>query len=170
MISDTYKQLNADLHASKPSYGVSGKAYAGEVRTLAREYGCKTILDFGCGKATLSKALKWSFLTVHNYDPAIPEYAELPPQCDLVVCTDVLEHVEPEYLSTVLYNLMTVTNKVAFFAIATRPAKKTLADGRNAHLIQQTAEWWMTQLKQYFNIVRFWGDKGELYAVLRKEP
>ena len=33
-------------------------------------------------------------------------------------------------------------DKFAFFAISTRPAKKTLPDGRNAHLTVQSPDWW----------------------------
>jgi hypothetical protein len=32
------------------------------------------------------------------------------------------------------------------------PAKKTLPDGRNAHLILQTPDWWRDKLSSYFVI------------------
>ena len=32
--------------------------------------------------------------------------------------------------------------KFVFFAISTRAAKKTLPDGRNAHLTVQSPDWW----------------------------
>jgi 2-polyprenyl-3-methyl-5-hydroxy-6-metoxy-1,4-benzoquinol methylase len=63
---------------------------------------------------------------------------------DIVACTDVLEHIEPDCLDDVLKDIRRCTKKVAFLLIATRPAIKVLADGRNAHLIQQPYTWWRT--------------------------
>ena len=48
---------------------------------------------------------------------------------------ELMEHIEPECLEEVLDNLQWLSLKAVFLVIATRPAKKMLADGRNAHLI-----------------------------------
>jgi hypothetical protein len=78
--------------------------------------------------------------------PPFHRVAALPGFADLVVCTDVLEHVEPELLDTVLRHLRSLARKAVFVVIATRPSNKTLSDGRNAHLIVETAEWWIAHL------------------------
>ncbi len=169
MISEQYRKLNEELHQSKLSYGVGGHHHADKVKEISKKYGCKTILDYGCGKATLSKALRWSRLDVENYDPAIPEYMEEPDPSDMIVCTDVLEHIEPECLDEVLYHLYSLAKKVIYVSIATRLSKKTLSDGRNAHLITWNADQWLFALHKYFKIVQFWGDEDELYAILTKK-
>lgn len=133
------------LHLKKPTYGASGHGWAEYIKTL----GYTDILDFGCGKGTLGKALGFP---IKEYDPAIPGKNTAPEPADLVVCTDVLEHVEPEYLENLLSALHYVTKKKAFFVIATRPANKTLKDGRNAHLIVEPAAWWKRRIGRYFKI------------------
>jgi hypothetical protein len=70
----------------------------------------------------------------------------------LVVCVDVLEHIEPEKLIYVLDDLKRCTKKLAFFVIDTVPAIKTLADGRNTHLIQEGMGWWEDKLKSFFEV------------------
>jgi hypothetical protein len=64
----------------------------------------------------------------------------------MVVCTDVLEHIEPEHLDAVLRHVCSLAKKAVFLQIATRPAKKCLPDGRNAHLTVQSAEWWLAKI------------------------
>jgi hypothetical protein len=54
-----------------------------------------------------------------------------------------------------LADLQRVTRKKALLVIATRPAGKTLADGRNAHLIVESAEWWLAKLWPRFFIHQF---------------
>jgi 2-polyprenyl-3-methyl-5-hydroxy-6-metoxy-1,4-benzoquinol methylase len=64
-----------------------------------------------------------------------------------VVCTDVLEHVETvEILGTVLTHLRQLARKAVLLVVATRPSNKTLADGRNAHLLQHEEAWWRAQV------------------------
>ena len=167
LITQEYKKQNEELHQVRKSYGANGHQNKSLVTRLVREYDCKDILDYGCGKADLDRSLnKWfKFYKVTNYDPAIPEYADLPPLSDLVVCTDVLEHIEPECLHDVLDHLKEVAKKIILISIATHPAKKNLPDGRNAHLIQEKIEWWMPKLRERFHVTKFWGNKDEFYAI-----
>lgn len=161
LISESYKIQNTRLHQERDSYGAGGAENADRVREIVKKYNIKNILDYGCGKADLSQVIP----NVTNYDPAIKEYGNEPGPADLVICTDVLEHIEPEYLDNVLDHLCTLTKKMIFISVATRPAKKILTDGRNAHLIQEQIEWWMPKLRKRFKIVSFWGDEGEFYAI-----
>lgn len=96
----------------------------------------------------------------------IPELSERPTQHDLVVCSDVLEHIEPECVVSVLLDLQSLTKKVLFIDVATRPAKKILPDGRNAHLIQLLGGWWLTELIHFFEPVFFQTYEGGFVAVL----
>jgi hypothetical protein len=118
--------------------------------------GVRSISDYGAGKQNLKKALhnlgKTNF-EYFPYDPAFPEYGE-PRKADLVCCIDVLEHIEPDYLQNVLRDLRAITTRLGLFSVATGPAQKVLADGRNAHLIQKPTSWWLPQLCEYFEIIR----------------
>ena len=93
LITDAYREQNRALHASNEHYGTSGKAWAPEVRVLA-DWGRKAILDFGCGKATLARRLGPAY-RVTSYDPCIEGLDATPEPHPVVVCGDVLEHVEP---------------------------------------------------------------------------
>lgn len=150
LITDQYRELNAQLHDTNPHYGVSSTKWAPVVAGLAENFGTHDILDYGCGKGLLKSTLGWA---IREYDPAIPGKDAPPEPADMVVCTDVLEHIEPECLEHVLNDLQRLTRKVAFLNIATRPAKKILADGRNAHLIQQPLPFWLPLLWQRFTLL-----------------
>lgn len=64
----------------------------------------------------------------------------------------MLEHVEPDCLSDVLSHIQELGFGGAFFIIDTVPAQKTLADGRNAHLIVEDLAWWEKTLSAYFDV------------------
>ena len=141
--SPAYKALQEQFHLERGDYGISGHKYADQILQLAKSMKSNDILDYGCGKCTLGKALPFP---IKQYDPFIPQFSALPSPADIVVCTDVMEHVEEDYVDDVLAHIAELTNKVAFFEIATRPAAKVLPDGRNAHITQYPASWWLRKL------------------------
>ncbi len=152
MISAEYKALNEELHEERPDYGAgAGKKWGQMVNEFAKSLQTKDILDYGCGKGSLAMALP--LMEVTNYDPAVPKWASKPEPHDLVICTDVLEHIEPEYLDDVLDDLVRVTRRALIVSVATRPAVKTLSDGRNAHLIVQPMEWWLPKIWSRFELI-----------------
>lgn len=163
LITDGYRSLNKLLHEQRADYGVSGRKYAERVRELSEAFSTRDILDYGCGKRTLEAALGFA---IRNYDPCIPGLDEAPEPALLVACTDVLEHIEPELLDDVLDDLRRCTKRAGFFVIATRPAKKFLPDGRNAHLIQNDARWWLDRLRARFRITQFQDLVGELVVIV----
>jgi hypothetical protein len=151
LISDEYRRLNNQLHRELRGYGTSSQQHIELVAKYAKKYECETILDYGCGKAELQfgmavKSYPWH---VHNYDPAIPDFAAPPPRCDMVVCTDVLEHVEPEHIVDVLKDIDRVTGKFFFSSTALVPAKKHLADGRNVHVLLRPPHWWVDMFRKH---------------------
>lgn len=148
LISTEYLALQRRLHA-QGSYGISSGRWVAAVRDVRERFCCDDILDYGCGQGRLRAAIP----DVTEYDPAIAGKDAEPAPADLVVCTDVLEHVEPENLDDVLRHLRSKTRKRLFFNIALRPAIKVLADGRNAHLIVESAAWWLDRLAPYFRVL-----------------
>jgi len=163
LISEEYRALNAQLHSANPSYGISSARWAPYVSELSKKLGSRDILDYGCGKGLLKQTLGWP---TREYDPAILGKDVSPDPADLVVCTDVLEHIEPECLADVLNDLQRLTRKVAFLNIATRPAKKFLADGRNAHLIQEQLPFWLPELWQRYTLLMLENGQGEFNAIV----
>lgn len=152
LISEEWREQNAQLHKMRDSFGsAAGRKYAQTVRELLAEHDGTTVLDYGCGKASLAKHLGKSVL-VRNYDPAIPEYAAPPEPADVVVCADVLEHVEPECLDDVLADLQRLTLEVALIVVACRPAHKRMPDGRNAHISVHPPAWWRERLGAVFRL------------------
>lgn len=145
LISEGYRE---QLHALRRSrrWGDDGHKHADAVDAYAREVEAETVLDYGCGEQGLAKALK-SRRRVLGYDPGVEGRAGQPKPCDLVVSTDVLEHVEPDKLGAVLRHMFDLAGKAAYFVVACRPAKAILPDGRNAHLIVETPAWWVEQVK-----------------------
>ena len=152
MISDYYKEQNRKLHKTN-KYGKWGYREAENVTKLKERYDCDSVLDFGAGQCSLSKAVNFP---VTNFDPAVKGIDTLPEgKFDLCVCSDVMEHIEPEYLEEVLQTIRDKTAKVAYFVIATSlDGTKTLPDGRDPHLIVMEPEWWVHKLSQYFTIKR----------------
>lgn len=145
VITPAYKQLQVELHMRPKGYGGKGDKWAAGVLALMTRFQATSVLDYGCGQGALVRALRPqvpAHVRLSEYDPAVPGKNGWPDFADLVVCTDVLEHVEPPLLGHVLAHLRTLARKAVFAVIATRPSNKTMADGRNAHLIQESADWW----------------------------
>lgn len=145
IITDEYRELNRKLHQDNENYGTSGQHWRNAVRELS-EYGRRNILDFGCGKQTLKKALGPAY-RVTGYDPCIEGLDTPPEPHDVVVCGDVMEHVEPDLVMNVLREVRRLCKVRGLFVIGMKPAMKTLADGRNAHLSLFAQEQWVALLE-----------------------
>lgn len=165
MISDDYKKQLEQLHREKEDFGTSSPMYAPLIRGIIKRFEPEDMLDYGAGKQALKESLgiKDGYFA---YDPCIPEISDVPEPRDFVVCTDVLEHVEPYHLVTVLHDLQRVIKKVGFLAIHTGPALNVLPDGRNAHIIQEPARWWLQHLIRRWNIEAFERDTYGCWAIV----
>lgn len=149
LISDEYRKLNQQLHETNPAYGISGGKCVDMVMYLTKELRTQNVLDYGCGKGKLAKMLPFP---IKEYDPAIPGKDTDPKPADIVICSDVLEHIEPDYVDSVIGDVARCTERIAYLVIHTGPAMKTLPDGRNTHLIQENRAWWYRRLEQQFHI------------------
>lgn len=165
MISEEYRAQNRALHASRADYGKQGSRWVETIFALCCEMKTQSVLDYGCGKGDLHLHLPFG---ITQYDPAIPKYEQPPAEPhDLVVCTDVMEHVEPEHTDAVLDDIARLTRRLCFMNIATRLAKKTLPDGRNTHLVVQPVTWWLPKLEERFAVVGVQSNEGEMTALLK---
>lgn len=153
LISDQYRAENAKQHTDSTGYGEKGYKHLEDVIYMLRRDQCQSALDYGCGKGSLSNhAKRVCEIPIQNYDPAIPEFNIEPHPVDLVICTDVLEHIEPLCLDDVLSHIAELAQKAVYLQIATRPAKRLLSDGRNAHLIIREPYFWFDNLRHHFDI------------------
>jgi hypothetical protein len=162
LVSTSYMQTLSQMHKeallgskdkkpNKSGWGVSGRKYAAKVAEFYRRLECTTCLDYGSGQETLRIELAKLDppIRVSCYDPGIEHRRGMPKPCDLVVCTDVFEHVEESKLDNVIDHIYTLAGKGVFLAIATRPAKEILPDGRNAHITVHDANWWIERVKRW---------------------
>jgi 2-polyprenyl-3-methyl-5-hydroxy-6-metoxy-1,4-benzoquinol methylase len=169
LISDQYRAENARQHTQTQGYGERGYKHLDDVLHILRREKCQSALDYGCGKGTLSKyARRVCEVPIANYDPSIPEFAVEPQSADLLICTDVLEHVEPLALQDVLEHMHSLCDKAFYFQIACRPAQRILSDGRNAHLLIQPPYFWFDTLRRHFDVTDFRAMPGHSVVVCGK--
>lgn len=154
IIDPEYQKQLATMH----SWGqfVRGSKGFKSVVPFINQYQPTSILDFGCGHGALVSAIQQAYPNIHvqGYDPGNPEHNQLPNRLfDAVVSADVFEHIEPDHLSATLTTISDQMLVAGWFRIACYPAKKQLPDGRNAHLIVESPEWWRQQLLDNMNVV-----------------
>lgn len=171
LLTDAYREEQKILH-SRGNYGTASLQYGQIVSDIINKSGALTVLDYGCGsKQSLRKVLCPAHDVLYRgYDPAVDEYAVEPKPSDLVVCIDVLEHIEPECLDDVLDHLKSLSPKLAFLTVHTGPAGKTLSDGRNAHLIQQPSSWWLPKIIERWDLDRFQRTKRGFSVLCQSLP
>lgn len=176
MFSKEYILQLQSLHkdASRPQ-GFGGKVKKlGEFHQFMAKWNPSSLLDYGCGKGYILANLqeKYPSVNIVGYDPALPMFSKLPKKnYECVFSNDVLEHIEPEYLKSVLEHIDNISTKFVWLRIDTLPARKFLSDGRNAHLIQESQEWWTNKLSTHIhgNIVYNNLDKkGKLDVAIEK--
>lgn len=144
MISQEYKLLLQKEHRINPDWGNSAAFWIDDINKHIKD--SASVLDYGCGKGILSQLIKQD---VFNYDPAmdIDERQEV----DFLVCVDVLEHVEDEYLHDVLSDMVKYPRKGFFIAVHTRKANHYLSNGQNAHINIKSHDEWRRILSMYMN-------------------
>jgi hypothetical protein len=142
---DLYKSV----HESSSTY--PGRSLLKEVpfiKQLISRYNCNTGLDYGCGKGRLYLEnqihTEMGLDSIALHDPAVPDHEELPEgPFDVVICTDVLEHIPIDLLQKNLEKIFTRATKLAYFSICNRPAIFQLPNGENAHCTVKSPDWWV---------------------------
>jgi len=147
IINPDYQAQLSDMH-SKGQFVRGGKLLK-SLNPFFKQYQPSSVLDYGCGHGGLMAALKQAYPTmqVEGYDPGNPEHNRMPKRSfDAVISGDVFEHIEPEHLDATLQLISSKILRCGWFRIACYPAKKHLPDGRNAHLIIKSPDWWRTKI------------------------
>ena len=128
--------------------GTSIINYIPNINKIIKDKDIKTILDYGCGKAK-HHPKEWKAI---KYDPAIQKYQNKPQdKYDLVISTDVLEHIPVENLKQTIEEIFGYSNKWVFVSVCCRKAEAILPNGYNAHATIESAKWWRELFKPYKN-------------------
>jgi len=143
MISAEYKSILESINGLE-NFG-KRKNLPKYLETIIDTCNPKSILDFGCGVGALvnTLSLKYPQKKISGYDPGNENFSNTfeNQKFDLVISTDVLEHIEPEFLDQTLEFLKEKSNRF-YHLIALAPSTTILPDGRNAHLILKSKDWW----------------------------
>ena len=128
--------------------GTSLRQYIPEINQIIKEKCLTTILDYGCGKAQCHDP-NWNST---KYDPAVPEFSTKPEgRFDLVICTDVLEHIPVDSLKDTINDIFNYSDQWVFLSVCCRKAKEILPNGYNAHATIESQKWWRELLSGYDN-------------------
>ncbi len=158
LLTPEYQAQLVEKHATKP-WGGGGASWMPEflamVQRRGKYPGCDkpTVLDYGCGRHTFREAANWLMpqFVVFEYDPGLPGFDVLPKnKSDFAICTDVMEHVEEQFVRETLVRIRDLCKYSVLFNIALSPSKSLLPNGQNAHVTVKPATWWEVQLGMVF--------------------
>mgnify|MGYP003660203169 FL=1 len=145
-------------HKQNPTHwiGESLGEYKYQIWDVIKRNNVKTVLDYGCGKAHFHKLLFNNRRTpgapninITGYDPAYLPFSNRPKEkFDLVLCIDVMEHVQEDQIDNVLKDIFSFSDKI-FFTITCYEATQILLNGKNAHYTIKEPDWWKEKLKPY---------------------
>lgn len=156
LLTPEYKSQLVKKHQTSP-WGGGGWTWIPDVARLIVAHRLKqpTVLEYGSGRRTFKQTMAWAMPHVHvtEYDPGVSGIDIVPTgQFDLVLCTDVMEHVERQFVDQTFDRLHAYTLHATIFNIACTPSKSTLPDGRNAHITVEPPAWWRGRIE------RLWPD------------
>ena len=141
-----------------------------EALDIQKEFTFKTCVDYGCAKGFLVNALRIigidaygediSEYAVENCHPNVREYVSLPTDkyYDLLICKDVLEHVEEEDLPEVLQFLKKKSNQFFFVVPVGDEDRFRIREYEVdiTHVTKKNEEWWIKLFEyQGFELLKF---------------
>lgn len=138
--------------------GLSIVNHVASIRKLIDATGSTTLLDFGCGRGDayrdphkIHHELGISFSRMHLYDPAFRHSRALPVgQFDIVVCSDVLEHIPEFEVDPFVARLFGYARKAVWASVCSRPAKKVFpGTDTNLHVTIKPLEWWQAKFEEH---------------------
>jgi hypothetical protein len=144
---DKYVALSKRVHNRTWKWsGGSVVIHVEQIDSLMEEYSATTALDYGCGKAKHHPE-HWKGFA--KFDPAHEDYNKRPAgKFDMVICTDVMEHVPESCVDWVLNDIFQYSNSVVFLSISTREAEHRLPNGENMHVTIKPLEWWQERVER----------------------
>jgi hypothetical protein len=170
---DEYKLLHTngnDIVSGKDIFnGISLVYYLKDIEGIINQEYCRSILDYGCGKAWLYSEDKYKQIPIDKqghllprplpelwgldyfslYDPGYEKYNKLPKgKYDGVISSDVIEHIDEKDSDWVLNEIFSFARKFVFITIACYEALKKFSNGRNVHVNVKEPEFWKEKLNK----------------------
>lgn len=139
------------LYKIKKNYGKTSIKLYDMLKKIINDLNISSVLDYGCGKSKLLDLIKKnSKIKIFKYDPAIKKYSTLTKnKTDLVICTDVLQHVPLYDLDRVLKEIKSKGIYILFYIKCTNHKTK-LSNGTYANCTVYDKKWWLEKLSTYF--------------------
>ena len=139
------------LYKIKKNYGKTSIKLYDMLKKIINDLNISSVLDYGCGKSKLLDLIKKnSKIKIFKYDPAIKKYSTLTKnKTDLVICTDVLQHVPLYNLDRVLKEIKSKGIYILFYIKCTNHKTK-LPNGTYANCTVYDKKWWLEKLSTYF--------------------
>lgn len=134
-------------------------------------YKPKTLLDIGAGRGQIERAIKAAGLdtkiSVADLDNFTKEdveffridlshftHKDICKTFDVIICIDVLEHIEPQYLPLII-NEISLLAPLAFISTANHSNVEIInGEPVELHLVQEPIEYWIKLLEPSFNILK----------------
>ena len=141
-----------------------------EALDIKENFNFKTCVDYGCAKGFLVNALRIigceaygediSEYAIENCHPNVKDYLSLPSEnfYDLLICKDVLEHIEEEDLPGILKNIRKKSDQF-FFVIPLGDYDRFRIREYEVdvtHVTKKDEEWWINLFEsQGYELVKF---------------
>lgn len=172
LYSSDYQNQLILIHNKIP-WGGAVKGKVPEIIFYAKLLNINDILDYGCGygyfKLECDKLYPDHNYLISEYDPGIISKSHPPTPQNMVICIDVLEHIEPDYVDNVLDDLKRLTLNICVLGISLIPSHILLPDGRNAHLNIHDTEWWVNKINGRFDILKVNNNNSYCKIILKKK-
>ena len=150
-------EASKQVHKGKQFTGKFLRPHAPFIKEIIDRLGCKTVLDYGCGKGqqyewvipTTGQTIEqfWG-VTVTKYDPAYEKFAAEPEgKFDLVICTQVLGAIPVSDIPWVVNRLYALADKALYVSERLGGARKVLGDNA-LRPTEWTEDDWMGELKR----------------------
>lgn len=143
------------LYKRKKNYGKTSIKLYDMLKKIINDLNILSVLDYGCGKSKLLDLIKKNKkIKIYRYDPAIKKYSKLTKnKTDLVICTDVLQHVPLYDLDRVLKEIKSKGIYILFYIKCTNHKTK-LPNKTYANCTVYDKKWWLEKLSNYYDDIK----------------
>jgi 2-polyprenyl-3-methyl-5-hydroxy-6-metoxy-1,4-benzoquinol methylase len=151
--SEAWLDRHRQTHATHAVFGTHRHPYLrdkiGALAEAAAGPERPSLLDYGCGKGVFLRQMTQSglFRYVRGYDPAVDAFKARPTQLyDLVLCLDVLDQIEDEFVEATIQDVAQFAGRFAVFDVI------TIQTPALAHLNPRSAQTWQQIIGRHMRV------------------